>query len=691
MPSRFSFRRTRRAGGCVFPILVFVSSLAAQDVVLERYYVNATRPAGATPASVSPAELRPHLPIDVGALLGRELSAVTSVRRASVASDVLVRGLGRDNVTVLLDGAPAHAACPGRMDPPVFHVSTPLVERIVVHAGPFDVREGSAPGGGISVTSAAPPAKPFVAAGIFAGADALWSADIAAGGPLGRHWRGLLGASYQQGLSYRDGAGRRQTELPGMNYRPEARDVRAFAIAHAELHATWHATAGGILAVHAAGNDARDVLYPALLMDAQRDRSTRLGLAWSAPSASALADRWRVEVHHTRVEHDMSDALRTSSLGTWSTRGYMMRTIAATTGVGCSVEAEISRAWADVVYGGQLTQRNWIADNVVGPNANPMLPDATTRQAAVFVQAEHSPGTWKLKAGARIDAWRTHAAREIGFAQAAHGTRANTRVDVAPSGFALIERRWGEAALYAGLGHGARVPDPQERYIVVDRPGTGTDWVGNPALGVVRATEFTAGTRLQAGPVRLAGRAFHSRLENFVVLQRLAPAAGSAANAARTESYLGIDADLTGAEVEADVTWAERWTLKIGVAGQRGRKRTLAAGDTDRDLPEIPPWRGRTTLRWSRQATWIEAELQWALRQSHLDAGAGERSLPGYGALHLRAEHAFTNAFTASLGVENIFDRTYATHNAYTRDPFAAGIVLNEPGRSAYAQLRWRF
>jgi iron complex outermembrane receptor protein len=541
------------------------------------------------------------------------------------------------------------------------------------------------------VTSAAPPAEPFLATGGLAGDDALWSGDFAAGGPLGRRWRGLLGASYQQGLSYRDGDGRRQTELPGLNYQPAARDELAFAIRHAELHATWNGATGGVLALHAAGNDARQVLYPTLLMDALRDRSSRLGLSWSAPAARPLADRWRVAMHHERVEHDMSDALRTSSVGTWSARGYMMRTIAATTGAGFSAEAEVSRPAADFVYGGQLTHRNWIADNVVGPNSNRMLPDATTRQAGVFVQAERVAGAWKLKTGARVDAWRTHAARDIAFVQAAHGTPANTRCDMAPSGFVLIERRARDAALYAGLGHGARVPDPQERYIAVDRPGTGTDWVGNPALDVVRATEVTVGTRVHAGPGRLAARVFHSWLENYIVLQRLVPAAGSGANASRTESYGGIAADLTGAEIQADVTWAERWTLTMSAAGQRGQKRISSAAGSDRDLSEIPPWRGRVTLHWSQPAGWIEAELQWARRQNRLDADAGERPLPGYGVLHLRAERAFSKTFTLSLGMENLFDRTYATHNAYTRDPFAAGIVVNEPGRSAYAQARWRF
>jgi iron complex outermembrane recepter protein len=667
-----------------------LAPLAAQEIVLDRYLVTASRPAGGAPARVSQTELRPLLPIDVGALLGRELSSVTAVRRGGVASDVLLRGLGRDNVTVLLDGAPAYAACPGRMDPPVFHVSTPLIERIVVHAGPFDVREGAAPGGSIAITSAEPPATRFASASALAASDALFSADFAAGGPLAGSWRGLAGASYQRGRSYRDGDGARLTALPGLNYRPEFRDHRAFAIAHGELHAAWAPASGRMLTLRAAANDARDVFYPALQMDARRDRATRLGLAWSAAVATPYADTWRIEVHHHRVEHDMSDAFRTTSLGMWSGRGYMMRTVAATTGFGAAGEAEISRPGLALVYGGQLTQRAWIADNVIGANANPMLPDATMRQGGAFAQAERTlTPAWKLKAGVRFDAWRSHAARAIGFAQAAHGTASNARTDMAPSGFVLAERTWGDAtAVFAGLGHGARAPDPQERYIIVDRPGTGVDWVGNPRLAVVGATEGTLGARGRLGPARVEARVFYSRLENFILLGKLTPAAGSTANAGRTESYFGVEAELTGAEIRASLPLGAHWAAEAGTAGQRGRKRSLIAGDSDRDLPEIPPWRGRATLRWSDRTTWIEAEAQWAARQTRLDATAGERPLAGYGVLHVRAERTITDRLTVSLGVENVFNRTYASHNAYTRDPFAAGLVLNEPGRSVYVRVR---
>jgi iron complex outermembrane recepter protein len=647
--------------------------------------------AGGTSPTLAAPELSAHLPIDLGSLLGRELSNITAVRRGGVASDIVLRGLGRDNLTVLLDGASAHAACPGRMDPPVFHVSTPLVGRVTIHAGPFDVRHGAAPGGSVNVASAEAPRQPLALAGLLVGTNDLVASDMAAGGPLGAGWRGLAGASWQQGRSYRDGSGRRQTELAGGNYRPEVAADRAFAIAHAEVHAVWARRPERTLTVRAAGNEARDVFYPALLMDARRDRSTRLGAEWSSTAPSPLADHWRAEAYHNRVQHDMSDAARTSAGGLWGARGYMMRTVAATTSYGLTGEAERSRPAGDLAFGGQLTVRNWVADNVVGATANPMLPDATTRQAGAFVQAERAGSRWRVKAGGRLDGWETEAARPIALAQRAHGTTRNRRVDAHPSGFVLGERNWDNAtALFAGVGHGARIPDPQERYIIVDRPAAGTDWVGNPNLGVVRSTELTAGARLRLGFAHFKARWFAARLQDFIVLGRLVPAAGSSANATRTESYFGVNATLTGAEISADVEFAPQWKFTLSSAAQQGRREFAAPGAANRDLPEIPPWQGRATLRWSAARQWIEAECPWAARQTRLDASVGERPLPGYGVLHLRAGRAVARQLTLSLGVENVLDRDYATHNAYTRDPFSAGLIMHEPGRGGYVRLQWR-
>lgn len=673
----------------IFLVALGAPRLHAQELVLERYDVTATPLVAGGAGGVPGATVRSHRPVDVGALLAREVPAIAPIRRGGVATDLLLRGLGRDNVTVTLDGAPAYCACPGRMDPPVFHVSTPLVERIAVHAGPFDVRTGGAPGGAITVESAPPPEQLAAMASGTVGSDDLRAADATVGGSLGGGWRGLLAASWQQARSYRDGDGRRATELPGLNFRPERQDDIAFRIAHAEAHARWAEREGGELALRVAVNDARDVFYPALLMDAQRDRSVRLGAGWRGTSRSALAAQWRADVYHHRVEHDMSDAFRSSSLWAWAARGYMMRTQATATNFGANFEADGSAGATTLVWGMQLTARNWTADNVVGPNANRMLPDVTVSQAGGFVQAERQVGRWKLQAGARADAWHSRAARDLTFLQQAQGTARNARTDVAPTGHVIVERAWAGGAVFGGIGAGARLPDPQERYLNMNRPGVGTDWVGNPRLDVVRSTEAMLGARLRVGTARVALRVFHSWLEDYVVLGRLIPAAGSPANPLRTESYFGIGADLTGAELLAELPLGGGWTAAAGAAGQEGRKRSFGPGDTDRDLPEMPPWRGRAALRWTRETSWLEIEGQWAARQTHLDASAGEKPVAGFGVLHLRAERMLGRRFTVGVGVENVFDRTYATHNAYTRDPFAAGLVLNEPGRIAYVKLRW--
>jgi iron complex outermembrane recepter protein len=672
-----------------FLLLLITASFAATDTItLETLTVQGQRPTDPS-ASVTAAQVAVQKPMDLAEVLARELPAVSLVRKGPLAGDFLLRGLGRDNVRLSLDGMTVHGACPNRMDPPAFHVSSQQIERVAVRRGPFDLEDGGTIGGVVRLGTPACCDTPE-ALSLFAGsfgyhaasasertfvADTTLSASIA----------------WQQGDVYRDGSGQRFTELPGLNYRPAEYDRRAFAVIQSEAKLATDLGGAGLLDLRGGYHRATDVLYPGLRMDARLDESWRTGATWALlPPNLPAVKKLTVEATASGVFHDMRDNFRTSSAApVWSARGWMMRTLAWTQSVKLKAVAEaISGKWT-FRYGAGADERTWKADNVVMTKTNAMLPDVVADTVGAFALGSLDHETWGVELAARLDTAHSRARGDLAFVQAAQGTTANARTDTLPSAYVLAHRSAGPVRFYAGLGHAARAPDPQERYQNLDHP-TGGDWVGDPRLSPVQTTEGQAGVAATVGHWTVRASAFHAWLSDYIYLARLTPAAGSTANPANTKTYLGIDARLGGGDLA--VTWhpAPAWTFDLGLATQRGVKRDLAPGNSSRVLGEIPEVQIRAAAQWTG-ANW-SARLQWqgAPRQTRVDPGLGETSVAGWGTLATSVGWRLRKEFEIAVGVENLLDRTYTLHNAYTRDPFAAGVVVPEPGRFVYVRLAWR-
>lgn len=661
---------------------------AAEIVVLDEFPVSGAGPAGQA-APLQADRIAIHKPLDLAEALARELPAVSLVRKGPLGGDFLLRGLGRDNLRVTLDGMSVHGACPNRMDPPAFHVSSQQVATVAARRGPFDVEEGGTVGGTIRVGTLPCCDTPQAIAAFLGGFD-YRSASVSTRTHPGETTLSAS-AAWQQGGVYRDGDGRRFTELPGLNYRDEARDSNAFTVVQTEAKLTTFLGAG-LLDLRAGYHRATDVLYPGLRMDAALDESWRSGATWTwQPAALPAVHKLVVEVSATGVYHDMRDDRRTSSaVPAWSVRGWMMRTLALTASAKLRATAETSAGDWTIRYGGGAERREWKADNLIGAKANPMLPDVVADTAGAFALAELNRPEWGLELAGRLDLTRSRARGDLSFVQAAHGIRViNTRTDALPAAYLLAHRTLGAARLYAGLGHAERAPDPQERYQNLDHPAAG-DWVGDPRLDPVRTTEMQVGAALSLGAWTVRASAFHAWLGDYITLARLRPAASSTANPDNTKTYVGLDARLWGGDFTASWQIAPQWSFDFGLAAQQGVKRDLAPGNPSRVLGEIPAFQARTAVQWTG-ARW-STRLQWqgAPRQSRVDTGLGEHAIPGWGTLGLTVAWKPREDLELSVGAENLLDHAYTLHNAYTRDPFAAGIAVPEPGRFLFVRLSWR-
>ena len=266
--------------------------------------------------------------------------------------------------------------------------------------------------------------------------------------------------------------------------------------------------------------------------------------------------------------------------------------------------------------------------------------------------------------------------------------------------------------VFVGFGHGARLPDPQERFFALQRMGTvmAPDAVGNPDLKPTTNDQGDLGFKYFNGTVLWKTQVFYNKLYNYIVTryahdtylgklntyndtllymqgqEAVLDALDSASGVKRIgRSYKNVDATIYGAESSVRVTLPGDFYTGAGGSYNRG------INDTERlELQEMSPLRGRLWVRYDNGKYFGELEGVFASTQTLVDRAIGEMKTPGWGIANFKAGIEFEGLkFVA--GVENIFNRFYYQHLSYSREPFATGLKVPEPGRNWFASMQWQF
>ncbi len=634
------------------------------------------------------AELREGFALDIGEALGWK-AGLWRLRKGGIASEVVLRGLQSRDLNVLIDGQRVYGACPNHMDPAAFHVDFAEVDRVEVGKGPFDVKNQGALGGTVNVVTRKPEpgwhATPTLAAGSFG----LLNPSLTLGRG-GERLSALAGYSHRRSLPYRDGDGRRFTELA--NYRPENRGDEAFSIATAWGRVVWEPAAGHQVDLAYTRQDSGAVLYPYLMMDALWDDTDRLSLRYEATGLGARQASVRAQGYFTQVDHWMTDERRTSSLA--KPRAYSMGTQAETRTAGGKAEAVLG----GLTFGVEGYERRWDATNELAASAyapQAMIPGVSVRLGGVFAEYLRSLGHGlALSAGGRIDAARSEAdpgRANVALYETYQGTRSLSATNTLPAAKVRLAWRRGAWELAGGVGHAARVPEATERYLALKRMGT--DWVGNPDLAPSRNTGLDVAAGFTRAGFRLDLGLYASRVSDYITVydQARRTALPDVTNTV-ARSFANVDATLTGAELG--------WSLPIvfgrvfisgDVSYVRGRQdgdpaRGIAAGP----LAEMPPLRGRVAARYDDGRYFGSVEGVFAADQDRVDVSLNEARTPGWGVMSASAG-VRQGRLRVTVGLANALDRLYTDHLSYQRDPFRSGVRVPEPGRSLFANASYRF
>lgn len=642
----------------------------------------------ASPDSVQSTEVRESSARDVGEALAHA-NGLDKIRKGGIANDVVVRGFQSRDLNVLIDGQRIYGACPNHMDPAVFHVDFAEVDRIEIAKGPFDVRNQGSLGGLVNIITRKPEQGLHATANLSAGSYGFVNPSATIQYANDRI-SALGGYSYRVSQPFLYGSGKSFTDYG--NYRPSARESDAFEIGTAWGRFSVSPRSNHLLQVSYARQQADHVLYPYLMMDAIYDDADRANFGYQIDNPFGRFEALTVHGYYTQVKHWMTDEFRTSSLN-WPL-GYSMGTYATTRAAGGKIEAGLQ----DLVFGVEAFTRYWSASTqLAGMAYKPQASIPNVESVAVGAYVEYRKSlldNLNLELGGRVDRTDTSADPTLANTNlyfAYNSTTSTSAVDAFPSGSArLVYSMPLGLEISAGVGSVVRIPDAEERYFALRRAGS--DWVGNPNLVPSRNTGFDGSVSLRLRGLFASSSFFWNQVDNFIALASAAkvnPIPGIVNSNART--YQNVEASIYGTEVQLVYSFTSRLFLSSAMSYMRGTQEPEPSLNIfSTNLPEMPPVRSRTTLRYDIGSYWVEAEGVFAGPQDNVDTDLLETPTPGYGIANARAGINF-NRISVAFGVHNVFDRFYYENLSYYRDPFRSGTRVYEPGRNVFINLSYRF
>ncbi|MCB1800593.1 MAG: TonB-dependent copper receptor [Gammaproteobacteria bacterium] len=679
-----NFRYSRTAAAVLY---VLASNHAgAADTTLETIQVEDT----AMPPAVTPLFTDTLSPGRESADALRDLLGVSGSRMGGHGTDISIRGQSQTQINVLLDGAYVHGGCPNRMDPPTSYAATGNYEEVTVIRGSQTLEYGGGGSGGTilfeRVTerfSDEESLRGEIDAGYRGNSDTSELGIDVAGGS--EQFFGRVIGSYTDANNYDDGDGDEvraaYTERSGtliLGYTPSD-------LTRAEVSVEKQET--------------RDLLFPGAGMDSPLADNDTLRLKFHTRELGGAFDSLKAELYRSEVEHVMDNyTLRPL------TAPAAMRAPSTSDTLGGRIVASINSDYGKWKVGvdTQRNDRDAVRFNdTAGLLNSVMWPGVEIDQTGVFAELTHDiDRSNRVTGGLRYDYVTSDASRadidppggplspNALYAIYYNGAQADKVTDHNVGGLLRFEHDLaaGNGTVFAGLSRSVRTPDATERYMASNGSTPSARWVGNPDLDPEQHHQAEVGMTLRGERWTAEGSVFYNDVTDYVLRDRFTAVGNNAT------IYRNIDATLVGGEAKLAYRFNPNLRGEIGVAYVR------AENDTDnRPIAQTPPLEGLATLEYTRDRWTAGARVQAAAKQTRVDtesasgiAGQGldVGKTSGWAVFDLYASYELNDNLTIDIGIDNLFDKNYAQHlnRANAFDP--TQVQVNEPGRSAWAQVK---
>ena len=632
---------------------------------------------------------------DLAEALFKQSASASLVRRSGIANDVIVRGQKKDNINVSIDGVKVYGACPNRMDPPVSHVLTNNIDFIEINEGPYNVEDFGVLSADVKIHTIKPSKE--VSGDINLGYGS-WNYQKGAFSISGGTdtVRVLLSGSTETSEQYKDGDGNdfvgqiqreidagKVSTVKSPQYQDKYKDMDAYKKKTMMAKLFWDITDNQELRLSYTANRSDNILYPSSKMDALYDDSDIYNLEYIVKDLGLYSKELTFQLYQSEVEHPMSTKYR--EMG-----AMMYMTHALTTKMqGAKLKNRFDIENHTVTAGLDYSLRNW--DGKYYKNDIPLaekfvhsIYDVDTKNYALFLKDKITMNKFVLDIGLRYDTTKITSKNSM--------QQSNDYNELNGYIFGTYHANK-QTKYFAGFGKSSRVPDGKELYwigspmLVPDGTMVAMS-IGTPNLENTINYEFDIGMEKQFEDATFKVKGFYSKLDNFI-----------AYNASKKmNKYENVDASIYGFEFSGTYVVSESLYFDFGAAYQRGEKDNPLSGQSGTNMPEIPPFKFNLAANYAfDESLTLRAEVVGSDSWSDFDTENGEQALDSYTILNLKAMKSFGENLEFTLGIDNVFDKTYAVSNTYkdlillptTSD--SEVMLMNEPGRYVYANLKYTF
>ena len=623
---------------------------------------------------------------DLAEALHKNVPSISLIRRSGIANDIVLRGQKRDNINVTIDGAKICGACINRMDPPTSHVVTHAISDVIVQEGPFDVEEFGSLSGSIKVSTRKPTQEVHGDLSLNGGSFNYKKASGTISGGSDKV-RVLFTASTENGEQYEDGDGDNFAEQL-TNYTASTASVMDDKFKYSNENKNRDAfkknmymgkvfldfTQDQELQLSYTANRSENILYPSSKMDALYDDSDIFNLQYSLRNLGDYSKELNIQAYNSKVEHPMDTQYRNAGQ-----LNYMTHFL-TTDMKGLKVKNSLDAFGQNISYGIDGSRRNWdgqynktnVASGVI-TNMRKSIDDVDTKNMGLFLKSKKSLGTFDVEMGARYD--------DTSIETASTTNKNNNYSALSANIFANYHTN-DSTKYFIGIGKSSRVPDARELY------NTKTDGTlnGNPNLNQTTNYEVDLGVEKEYDSGTIKIKTFYSKLKDYIYYN----------SSLAKNNFENIDATIYGLEFSGSYMPTDSTYLSLGIAYKKGKKDNKTTGQTNTNLADITPLKLNATAAYDyNEDGTVEVSLVATDRWDNVDRDNGEQTLAGYGVINLKTTRTFENGLEFTLGVDNAFDKTYATTNTYKdlilMTDGTDTMLINEPGRYLYLNAKYQF
>ncbi|ABB43658.1 TonB-dependent receptor [Sulfurimonas denitrificans DSM 1251] len=651
--------------------LVAVTILGANEVALPSVNVEST--------TITEVSQNAQVSADLAQALSSSVPSIDMNRRSGIANDIFIRGQKRDNISVEVDGTKVCGACPNRMDPPVSHILANQIDKVEVIEGPYDVETFGTMSGGLKITTKKPTKDMHGEVNFGLGSWGYKKLGVTGSGGTDTI-RALISASYETSDQYKDGNGDTLSEqvdkaitngsAPAMTrFQTQYKDIEAYTKKSIMSKVFVKTLEDQELRLSYTGNRSDDVLYANSKMDAAYDDSNIYSVEYNIDNVTNKYKNINIQYYYSDVDHPMDTKYRVSGATSYMTNHLK------TSMQGVKLKNSFDLDEYKILFGLDGSRRTWegrsygtnATTGVVGASSV-SLTHTQTDNRALFAKVEKSFGDLKIESGARFDS-TTIKPDDV--------TKQDNDYSALNANIIATYSLDAQNSIFLGVGSSARVPDARELYI---------GGLGTQNLKQTKNREIDLGYEASYDSFMFKAKTFYSMLEDYIYLKHTSPTA---------YAFENIDAKVYGLELSGSYFITDALTMDASASYKKGRK-TSTPTQKDRDLSDIAPLRGNVALNYeymnNSKAT---LEMQASDRWDTIDSDNGEQELAGWSIYNAKVKHAINKYTDLSVGVNNIFDKTYKQSNSYVDLTLLTladnTMLLNEPGRYFYTNLTFKF